>query len=228
MLNLAKQNLIFVFNKTIFFCAQTLRLLGEFLDLESSFNTTLVLLGCYNKIPQTEELISNRNWFLTVLESVVQSFSCVWLFTTPWTAAYQASLSFIISQSLLKLMSIGSVMPSNHVILCHPLLLLPSIFPSIRVFSNELALRIRWSKYCSFSISPSNEYSELISLRIDWFDLLVIHGTLKSPLQHHSSKALVSLCSAFFMVQLSHPYMTTAKTIALTIWTLVGKVMSAF
>ena len=194
MLNLAKQNLIFVFlwwihfdiwqnqfnivkfkkkKKTIFFCAQTLRLLGEFLDLESFFNTTLVLLGCYNKIPQTEELISNRNLFLTVLESViVQSFSCVWLFATPWTAAYQASLSFIISQSLLKLMSIGSVMPSNHLILCHHLLLLPSIFPSIRVFSNELFLRIRWSKYCSFSISPSNEYSELISLRIDWFDPL--------------------------------------------------------
>ena len=125
-------------------------------------------------------------------------------------------------------MSIESVMPSNHLILCCPLLLLPPIFPSIRVFSNELALHIRWPKYwnCSFSISPSNEYSGLISFRMDWLDLLAVQETLKSLLQHHSSKASILLCSAFFIVQLSHPYMTTGKTIALTKWTFVSKVMS--
>ena len=128
-------------------------------------------------------------------------------------------LSFTISQSLFKLMSIKSVMPFNHLILCHPLLLLPSIFPSIRVFSNESVLRVRWPKYWSFSfnISPSNEHSGLISFRMDWLDLLVVLGTLKSLLQHHSSKASILQCSAFFIVQLSHPYMTTGKTIALTI-----------
>ena len=130
------------------------------------------------------------------------------------------------SQSLLKLMSIESVIPSNHLILCHPLLLQPSLFPSINVFSNGLALCIRWPKYCSFSISPSNEYSGLISLRMDWFDLLAIQGTLKSLLHHHSSKASILWCLAFFIVQLSHPYMTTGKTVALTRWTFVGKVMS--
>ena len=126
---------------------------------------------------------------------------------TPWTAAHQASLSFTNSQSLLKLMSIESVMPSNYLILCCPLLFLPSIFPSIRVFSNESVLCIRWPEYWSFSfsISPSNVYSELISFRIDWFDLLAIQGTLKGLLQHHSSKALILQCSTFFMVQLSHP-----------------------
>ena len=136
-------------------------------------------------------------------------------------------LSFTVYQSLLKLVSIESVMPSNHLILCCPLLLLPSIFPSIRVFSNELALCIRWPKYwsSSFNISPSNEYSGLISFRMDWFDLAV-QGTLKSLLQHHSSKALVLQCSTFFMVQLSHPYMITGKTIGLIRWTFVGKVMS--
>ena len=125
-------------------------------------------------------------------------------------------------------MSIESVMPSNHLILCHPLLLLPSVFPSIRVFSIELALHIRWPKYWSFSfsISPSNEYSGLISFRIDWFDLLAVQGTLKSLLQHHSSQASVLRCSSFFMVQFSHPYMTSGKTIALTIWTFVGRVTS--
>ena len=128
--------------------------------------------------------------------------------------------------SLLKFMSIELVMPSNHLILCHPLLLLPSIFPSIRVFSNELALCIRWLKYWSFSISPSSEYSGLISHRIDWFDLLAVQGTLKSLLQHHSSKESILQCSAFVMVQLSHLYMTTGKTIALTPQTFVGKVMS--
>ena len=130
-----------------------------------------------------------------------------------------------ISWSLLKLKSIESVMPFNHLILCHPLLLLPSIFPSIRVFSSELALCIRWPKYCSFSISPSNEYSELISFRIDWFYLLAVKGALKSLLQYHSSKASI-LQLAFFIVQLSHSYMTTGKTIALTIWTFTNKVMS--
>ena len=137
---------------------------------------------------------------------------------TPWTVAHQASLAFTISQSLLRLTSIESVMPSNHLSFCHPLLLLPLVFPSIRVFSNELALRIRWPKYWrfSFSISPSNEYSGLISFTIDWLDLLAVQGTLKSLFQHHSSKASILRCSAFFMVQLSHPYMTTGKTIALT------------
>ena len=130
---------------------------------------------------------------------------------TLWTAARQAYLSFTISQSLLKLMSIESVMPSNHLILCHPLLLLPSIFPSIRAFSNESVLRIRWPKYWSFSIRPSNEYSGLISFRIDWFDLHAVQGTLKSLFQHHSSKASILWCSAFLMVQLSHPYIITEK-----------------
>ena len=149
--------------------------------------------------------------------SSVQFLSHVRLFVTSWTAARQASLSIANFQSLLKLMSIESVMPSDHLILCRPLLLLPSIFASIRVFSNESVLHIRWPKYWSFSfsISPSNEYSELISFRMDWLDLLAVQGTLKSLLQHHSSKASI-LHSAFFMIQLSHPYMTTGKTIALT------------
>ena len=148
-------------------------------------------------------------------------------FVTPWTSARQASLSFTISWSLLKLMSIESVMPSNHLILCHPLLLPPSIFPSIRVYSSESVLRIRWPKYWSFSfsISPSNEYSGLSSLRIDWLDFLAVQGTIKS-LQHRSSKASILWCSAFFIVQLSHPYMTTGKTIALVRQTFVGKVRS--
>ena len=135
-------------------------------------------------------------------------------------------MSITNSQSLLKLMCIESVMPSNHLIFCHPLLLLPSIFPSIRVFSNESALCIRWPKYWSFgfSISPSNEYLGLISIRMDWLDLLAVQGTLKSLLQHHSSKASILRHSAFFIVQLSHPYMTTGKTIALTGQTSVGKV----
>ena len=130
---------------------------------------------------------------------------------TPWPAASQASLSITNSKSLLKLMSIKSVMPSNHLILCRPLFLLPSIFPRIRVFSNESVLHIQWPKYWSFSISTSNEYSGLISFRIDWFDFLSVQGTLKSLLQHHSSKASILWCSAFFMVQLSHPYVTTGK-----------------
>ena len=160
----------------------------------------------------------------------VQLFSRVQLFATPWTAAHQASLSITNSRSLLKLMSIESAMPSNHLILCHPLLLPPSIFLSIRVFSNELVLHIRWPKYWSFSfsISPSKKYSGLISFGMDWLDLLAVQGTLKSLLQHHSSKASILRRSAFFIVQLSHPYMTTGKTIALTRQTFVGKVMSAF
>ena len=151
--------------------------------------------------------------------SVTQS---CWLFATLWTAAHQASLSITNSQSLLKLMTIESVMPSNHLILCRPLLLPSSIFPSIRVFSNESVLHI------SFSFSPFNEYSRLISFRMDWLDLLAVQGTLKSLLQHHSSKASILRCSAFFIVQLSHPYMTTGKTIALTRWTFVRKVISLF
>ena len=147
---------------------------------------------------------------------VVQSVSHVQLFAIPWTAARQASLSFFISWSLLKLMYIESVILFNHLILCHPLLFLPVICPSIRVFSNESVLQIRGPKYWSFSIRLSNEYSGLISFRIDWFDLLAIQGTLKSLLQHHSSKAPILWCSAFFTVQLAHPYMTTGKTIALT------------
>ena len=159
--------------------------------------------------------------------SSVQLLSCVQLFLTSWTAARQASLSITNSQSLLKLMSIKSVMSSNHLILCH-FFLLPSIFPSIRVFSNELVLHIRWSKYwCfSFSISPSNEYLGLISFRMDWLDLLAVQGTLKSLFQHQSSKASMLQCSAFFIVQISHPCMTTGKTIALTRRNFVGKVMS--
>ena len=146
----------------------------------------------------------------------------------PWTAACQTSLPFSISWSLLKLVSRESMMPSNHLILCRPLLLLLSIFPSVRVFSNESALHIRWPKSWSFSfnISSSNEHPGLISFRMDWLDLLAVQGTLKNLLQHHSSKASILLCSAFFIVQLSHPYMTTGKTIALTRQTFVGKVIS--
>ena len=145
--------------------------------------------------------------------SSVQSHDCIQLLWPPWIAACQASLSITNSQSVLKLMSIESVMPSNHLILCHPLLLPPSNFPSIRVFSNESVLHISWPKYWSFSfsISPSNEYSGLISFRTDWLDLLAVQGTLKSLLQHHSSKASILWCSAFFVVQLSHPYTITGK-----------------
>ena len=161
--------------------------------------------------------------------SSVQSLSCVQLFATRWTAARQDSLSITNSRSPPKPMSIKLVMSSNQLILCWPLLLLPSIFPSIRVFSDESALCIRWPKYWSFSfsISPSNEHPGLISFRMGWLDLLAVQGTLKSLLQHHGSKASILLCSAFFVVQLSHPYMTTGKTIALTRRTFVGHV-SAF
>ena len=170
--------------------------------------------------------MTTPSWFNQC--SSIQSLSHVRLFVTPWTAARQASLPFINSQRLLKLTSIESVMPSSLLILCHPLLLPPSIFPSIRVFSGESVLRIRWPKYWSFSfsISPSNEYSGLISFRTYWFDLLPVQVTLKSLPQHRSSKASIFQCSAFFTVQLSRSYMTTGKTIALTRWTFVGKVMS--
>ena len=160
--------------------------------------------------------------------SSVQSLSRIRLFVTPWTAAWQASLSITNSQRLLKLLSIETVMPSNHLILCHPLLLPSSIFPSIRIFSNESVLWLKWPKYWSFSfnISPSNEYSGPISFWMDWLNLLAVQGTLKSLLQHHSSKPSVLWCSAFYIVQLSHPYLSTGKTTALTRLTFVGKVMS--
>ena len=172
-------------------------------------NVFLNKMKCY--------LISSFS-FLGILETIssVQSLSRVWLFVTPWTAACQASLSITNSWSLFKLMSIESVMPSNHLILSLSLLLTPSIFTSIRVFSNESVLRIRWPEYWSFSFSigPSNEYSGLIFFRMDWLDLLAVQGTLRSLLQHHGSKASILRCSACFIVQLSHPYMTTGKTIA--------------
>ena len=159
--------------------------------------------------------------------SSVQLLSRVRLFMTPWNAASQASLSITNSQSLLKLISIGLVMPSNYLILCCPRLLSPSIFPSIRVFSSKSVLPIRWPKYWSFSFStsPSNKYSGLISFRIDWFDPLAVQGTHKNLFQHHSSKASILQCSAFFIVHLSHPYKTTGKTLALIRWTFAGKVM---
>ena len=163
--------------------------------------------------------MSTNFWYFS---SVAQS--CLTL-CDPWTAVHQASLSIANSQSLLKLMSIDLVIPSNHLILCCPLLLPPSIFASFRVFSNESVLCVRWPKYWSFSfsISPSNKYSGLISFSMDWLDLLAVQSTLKSLLQHHSSKASIFQCSAFFIVQLSHPYMTTGKTIAFTRWTLLAK-----
>ena len=164
---------------------------------------------------------------ISVLYCCCQSLTRVPLFATPWTAACQASLFFTIFQSFLKFMSIEPMMPSNHLILCHLLLLL-SIFPSIRVFPSKLVFHIRWPKYWSFkfSIRSSNEYSVLISFRIDWSDLLEVQGTLRSLIQHHSMKASIIWCSAFLMVQLSHPYMTTGKAIALTRWIFVGKVIS--
>ena len=171
---------------------------------------------------------SNNVLCKSIQFSSVQLFSRVELFATPWTTARQASLSITNSRSLHKFMSIEPVMPFSHLILCHLLLLLPPIPPSIRVFSNESTLCMRELKYWnfSFSISPSNEHPGLISFRMDWLDLLAVQGTLKSVLQHHSSKASILQCSAFFTVELSHPYMTTGKTTALTRWAFVGKVMS--
>ena len=163
-------------------------------------------------------------WKLTF--SSVQSLSRVWLFAIPWITAHEASLSITNSWSSLRFMSIESMMPSSHLILGRPLLLLPPVPPSIRVFSNESTLLMRWPKYWSFSFSiiPSKEIPGLISFRMDWLELLAVQGTLKGPLQHHSSKASIFWCSAFFTVQLSHPYMTTGKTMALTVWAFVGKV----
>ena len=185
---------------------------------------TIVLLGYFVPFIYTS-IIPSLSW---VLFSSVQSLSCVWLFVTPWIAALQASLSITNSRSSLRPMFIESVMPSSHLILCRPLLLLPPIPPSIRVFSNESTLLMRWPKYWSFnfSIIPFKEHPGLISFRMDWLDLLAVQGTLKSLLQHHGSKASVLQSSTFFTVQLSHPYMTTGKTIALTRRTFVGKVMS--
>ena len=168
---------------------------------------------------------SNPLFHIRFSVQLVQFLNPVWLFATLWTVAHQAYLSITNSWNLLKLMSIESVMPSNHLIVCHPCLLLPSIFPSIRVFSNESALYIRWPKYRSFSfnICPSNEHPGLISFRIDWLNFLAVQGSLKSLLQHHSSKASILWPSAFFIVQLSHLYMTTGKTVALTRWTFVDR-----
>ena len=177
------------------------------------------------EIDQGDQLESSLSLYLF---SSLQLLSLVQLFVTPWNAGCQTSLSITNSWSWLKLMSIELVMPSNHLILCRPLLLPPSIFPSVSIFSNMSVLHISWPKYWSFSfsISPSDEYSGLISFRMDWLDLLAVQGTLKSLLQHHSSKASIVWCSAFFIVQLSHLRMTTGKTVALTRWTFVGKVMS--
>ena len=184
------------------------------------------IVGIVSNPAWTQEYISTWQSWAELQFSSVQLLSCVQLFVTPWTAACQASLSIINSRSLPKLMSIESVMQPSHPL--SSLLLLPSIFPSIRVFSNESVFCIRWPKYWSFSfsISPSNEHPGLISFTMDWFDLLPVQGTLKGLLQHHSSKASILQRSASFIVQLSHPYMTTGKTIALTRWTFVDKVMS--
>ena len=190
----------------------------SFTAIQRSFVSWLGTQGAWKK-PRCPS--KTRHVFI----SSVQSLSPVWLFVTPWTVACQASLFITNSQSLFKLVSVKSVMPSNHLILCHPFLFLPLIFPSIRVFSSESVLCIRWPKYWSFSfsISPSKEHSGLISFRMDWFDLFAVQRILKSLLQHQNSKASILQPSAFFMVQLSHPYMTTGKTRTLTRRTFVGK-----
>ena len=225
--------LILNYNTHIHFC-QTCHI-----KVSESFSRSLTLMICFSNSKQyciiCKTLLTFRILefmfpfpYPNIQFSSVQLLSCVWLFVIPWTTARQPCLSITNSWSLRKLMSIESMMLSNHLILCHSLLLLPSIFPSIRVFSNESALRIRWTKYWSFSfkISPSKEHPGIISFRMDSLDLLAVQGTLKSLLQHHSSKASVLQCSAFFVVQLSHLHMTTGKTIALTRRTFVGKVMS--
>ena len=178
--------------------------------------------------PSPQVVLAVKCLFETVQLSSVQLISRVWLFATPWIAARQASLSITNSRTSLRLMSIKSVMPSSHLILCHPLLLLPLILPRIKVFSNESVLHIKWPKCWSFSFSINlfNEYLGLISFLMDWLNLHAVQGTLKSLLQHHSSKASILWHSAFFIVQHSHPYMTVGKTISLTRWTFVGKVMS--
>ena len=194
---------------------QTTKLLISIDFFESQIYVVIFKYKC--KLRGTSLQSLNISLISLLCVSSVQSLSCVWVFATPWTAACQAPLSITNSWTLLKPMSIESVMPSNHLILCHPLLLLPSIFHSIRVFSNESTLHIRWPKYWSFSfnISPSNEHPELISFMMDRLDLLRVQVTLKSLLQHHSSKASIFWLSAFFTVQLSHPYITTGETIAL-------------
>ena len=199
----------------------------EVAKLESG-RTALCCLWGPNTAGRSREGMESVNEICHLGGHSVQSLSRVWLFATPWAVTRQASLSITNSQRPPKLISIESVMPSNHLILYRPLLLLPSIFPSIRVFSHESDLHITWPKYWSFSfsISPSSEHPGLISFRMDWLDLVAVQGTLKSFLQHHSSKASILQCSAFFTVQLSHPYMTTGKTIALTRWTFVDKVTS--
>ena len=208
----------------LIFCNLGTYILGHFTCLWNQSQFLILIFCCLC----TTDVLGFMCLISSVQFSTVHSLSCVRLFATPWTAAPQASLSITNCQTLPKPMSIESVMPSNHLILYRPLLLLPSIFPSIRVFSNESALRIRWPNYWSFrfSVSPSNEHPGLISFRMDWLDLLAVQGTLRSLLQHHSSKASILLCSAFFIVQLSHPYITTGKTIALTRWTSIDKVMS--
>ena len=198
--------------------------------IDLSFFSSSQELFCSYKIFDlfSWNLLLFLTWQICHVFSSVQLLSRVQLFATPWITARQASLSNTNSQSSPKLMSIESVMPSSHLILCRPLLLLPPTPSSIRVFANESTLYMRWPKYWSFSlsISPSNEHPGLVSFRMDWLDLLAVQGNLKSLLQHHGSKASILWCSAFFTVQLSHPYMTTGKTIALTRWTFVGKVMS--
>ena len=198
----------------------------------SNISIIIIIIRIHSKVHDSNFPIFSVESYrrYTIYKDSVQSLSPVQLFATPRTALCQTTLAITNSWSLLKLMSIESVMPSNHLILCHPLLLLPSIFPSIRVFSDESVFCIRWPKFWSFSfsISPSNEHSGLIFFRMDWVDLLAVQGTLKSLLQHHSSKASILWHSAFFIVQLSHPHMTTGKTIALTRRTFVGKVMSLF
>ena len=201
---------------------------GRFSTRGCSRHQRTLPTGSHSEGAEKLLLVKRKLGFLPF--SSVQLLTPVRFFATLCTAASQASLSITNSWSLLKLMSIDSVMPSNHLIPCHPLLLLPSIFPSIRAFSNESALHIRWPNYWSFSISisPSNEYSGLISFRMDWLDLFAVQETLKSLLQHHSSKASILWHSAFFIVQLLHPYMTTGKSIALTIYTFISKVISLF
>ena len=198
----------------------------ELVDVSVGLGAAKVSLSSYNFLVQTiySPAISPCWYLCSVQFSSVQSLSRVWLFATPWIAARQASLSITSSRSSLKLMSIKLVMPSSHLILWRPLILLPPIPPSIRVFSSESTPCMRWPKYWSFnfSINPSNEHPGLISFKMDWLDFLAVQGTLKSLLQHHSPKALILQCSAFFIVQLSHPYMTTGKTIALTRQTFVG------
>ena len=222
----------YMYTHTSAMCMSLIKLLTHFSTLWNRVQGSEQTKSDYELLYRTTDLVSagRKDRSTCCRISSVQSLTCVWLFATPWIAARQASLSITNSWSSPRLMCIESVMPSSHLILCHSLLLLPPIPPIIRVFSNELTLCMRWPKYWSFSfsISPSNEHPGLISFRMDWLDLLAVQGTLESLLQHHSSKASNLWHLAFFTVQLSHPYMTTGKTIALTRLTFVGKVMSLF